>query len=123
MLKLGTQSVNVYRLHIASDGVLHLDTVARVLKGDPLDTIVVLSHNQGGGCWNRARSRIWVDPTVPTRTVLVHGRPVWLMLGRAQRSRGALDLGNLRLHLWSGAARHALLLAWVLLHLVLGLGV
>lgn len=55
LLEFGGEIVSVDRFNIASNGVLHLDTVSRVLKRNPLNTIAVLSHNQrsssGNGSW------------------------------------------------------------------------
>jgi hypothetical protein len=39
------QLVDVDRLDIAADRVLHLDTIARVLERDPLHSILVLSND------------------------------------------------------------------------------
>ena len=44
-LEFRAQSLNVDRLDVAPDGVLHLDAVAGVFEGDPLDTIVILANN------------------------------------------------------------------------------
>lgn len=60
-LEVLRQLVNIDRLDIAADGVLHLDPVARVLKRDPLHTILVLSHNKGSGGRNGTRRGIRVD--------------------------------------------------------------
>ena len=77
------QSVNIDRLHVASDGVLHLDTVARIFKCDPLNTIVVLSNHQRSSCWNGSWSCIWVDTCASTgNIVLIHvGLSIaWMLL-------------------------------------------
>lgn len=60
-LKVGAQVVNVDSLNIAADGIFHLDTISRVLKGNPLNPILVLSDNQWCGCWDWARVGGWVD--------------------------------------------------------------
>lgn len=52
-LELGAQLVDIDRLHIASNRVFHLHTVARVLESNPLDSIVVLAYNE------RGRGRDW----------------------------------------------------------------
>lgn len=49
------QAGGIHRLDVASDGVFHLDTVARILKSNPLDTIVVLTNNQRRSRRNWAR--------------------------------------------------------------------
>lgn len=110
-LELGAQRVHVDRFYIASDRVFHLDPVARVFECNPLHAIPILSHDQWGRCWNRPRSRIWVDRTIGN-IVCVHRGPILWMLWRTQRPwRGSLKL-LLRqmLNLGSGTARHARLL-------------
>lgn len=43
------QGLNVDVLDVAADGVFHLDAVARVFKGDPLDAVVVLADDKRCG--------------------------------------------------------------------------
>lgn len=45
---------------IAADLILHLYTISRILKGDPLHAIVVLANNERGGgrYWTRCRIRV-----------------------------------------------------------------
>lgn len=124
LLELGRQVIGSDRLNITPDGVLQLDTIARVLKRDPLDAIAVLPHNQRGGCWDRSGCSIRVDPRSRTSWALQLGRTglVLLVLGH-RRCLGRL----LKLHrylgrdLGSGAARHASLsmLRGMLCHLIL----
>lgn len=45
LLELGGELLNVDRLDIATDGVLHLDSVPGVFESDPLNTVAVLSDN------------------------------------------------------------------------------
>jgi hypothetical protein len=63
LLKLGGQLIGINGLNIASDRVLHLDSVARVFESNPLDAISVLSHNQrsgrGNGSWSSIRINAW----------------------------------------------------------------
>jgi hypothetical protein len=44
-LKILWKFIDIDRLYVATDGVLHLDPVARVLKGNPLHAVLVLSYN------------------------------------------------------------------------------
>jgi len=80
-LEVLRQLVNIDRLDIAADGVLHLDPVARVLKRDPLNAVLVLSNNQRCGCRNGTRCSIGVDVGSSGRAC-VH---VWSTDGRALR--------------------------------------
>ena len=59
-LELGRQLLRVHRLDVASDGVLHLDAIARVLERDPLDAVLVLPDHQGrgGGDWAGCSVRV-----------------------------------------------------------------
>jgi hypothetical protein len=87
-LELAGEFVDVDRLHIASNSVLHLDTVARILEGNPLDTVLILTHDKWGCCRNRPRRSIGVD-TRTRRRALVHvGCADWrclrLLLRRAK---------------------------------------
>lgn len=60
-LELGRELIRVDRLDIATDGVLHLDAVARVLERDPLHSVLVLSDDQRCGGGDRAGRRVGVD--------------------------------------------------------------
>lgn len=71
-LEVRRKLIDVDRLHVASNSVLHLDTVAGVLKSNPLNTVLVLSNNERSCSRNRTRCSIWVDTR--TRRSLVH---VW----------------------------------------------
>lgn len=46
--------IRVHGLDITSDGVFHLYAVARILKRDPLNTVLILPHYErgGGGDWS-----------------------------------------------------------------------
>lgn len=43
-LEFGVEVINIYRFYVASNGILHLDAVPRVLKRNPLNTVVILSY-------------------------------------------------------------------------------
>jgi hypothetical protein len=73
-LEIGRELVDVDRLYVASDGVFHLDSVTRVLKSNPLYTVLVLSYNEGCCCRNGTRRSVGVDTRTTRRTLLVH---VW----------------------------------------------
>jgi hypothetical protein len=60
-LELLGKLVNIDRLNVASDGVLHLDAVARVLESNPLYAVLVLPDNKWCGSRNWSRSSIGVD--------------------------------------------------------------
>lgn len=60
--------VGVYRLDIASDGVLHLDAISRVLESNPLNTVLILPNNEWCCCRNRTRCRVRVDSGAPRLT-------------------------------------------------------
>ena len=60
LLELCAEVISIHRLHVASDGVLHLDAVTRVLECDPLNAVVVLSHDKWGCRWNRSRCSVRV---------------------------------------------------------------
>lgn len=123
-LELWAQGINIDRFYVASDGIFHLDAVARIFKGDPLHTIVILSHDKWCGCWNGTWCRVRVDSTVSARNVvLIHWRPIlrMLLLRSTERRSWSRDLWDMWLHLGSWATSHTLLrmLTWMLLHLVL----
>lgn len=61
LLKLWRQLVNVDRLDIAADRVLHLDPVPRVLESDPLNAIAVLPDHERGCRGDRPGCRAGVD--------------------------------------------------------------
>jgi hypothetical protein len=61
--------------NVAADGVLHLDTVARVLERNPLNAVLVLSHDQRRGGGNRTRRCVGVDVGV--------GWPSWVHVWRS----------------------------------------
>lgn len=49
LFEFRTELVDVDRLDVAADGVLHLDAISRVLECNPLYTGIVLAYNQWGG--------------------------------------------------------------------------
>lgn len=71
-LEVRRKLIDVDRFYVASNCVLHLDTVAGVLESDPLNAVLVLSNNKRGCGGNRTRRSVGVD----TRTwrSLVHVR-------------------------------------------------
>lgn len=130
-LEFGGQRVDGYGLDVAPDRVLHLDAVARVLKGDPLDAVAVLADDEGGCGRDWTRSCGGVDAGPWERWCAVGRRwdvlesvwGLWLALWRCCGGALLLLLGRV-LHL--GYARAAGHLLWVLagvLHLVLRLWV
>jgi len=83
-LEFRRQCVNIHRLDIASNRIFHLDAITRIFESNPLNSIVVLSHNQRSRCWDWARCRIGVDTSSATRNiVLIEGRSIGLMLWRS----------------------------------------
>jgi hypothetical protein len=108
LLELLGKFFGVHRLDIASNGVLHLDPITGILKGNPLHTIPVLSHNRRGCGRDGTRSSIRVHSSgrVPraVQLAVVLGMMRWrhwwvLCLVKLQ--------GHLGLKLWPGAAVHA----------------
>lgn len=61
LFELGGQLIDVDRLDITADGVLHLDPVPGILEGDPLHTVAILSDHERGSGRNRPRGRTGVD--------------------------------------------------------------
>lgn len=87
-LEVRGKLIDVDRLYVTSNGVLHLDAIARVLKSNPLDTVLILSHNKW--CCRRDGSgrSVGVDAGACRRT-LVHvwcadWRGLRLLLGRTK---------------------------------------
>lgn len=80
-LEIRRKLINVDRLYVASNCVLHLDAIARVLKSDPLNTVLVLANNEWCCCRNRTRRSVGVD-TWAARRSLVH---VWCANWRSLR--------------------------------------
>jgi hypothetical protein len=72
---------DVDRFDVAADGVFHLDSVARILKSNPLHPILVLPHDERGGCGNGSRSCVGIDVCASSWSSRVH---VWAS------ARGAL---------------------------------
>ena len=81
LLEVRGQLIGVDRLHVASDGVFHLDSVPRVLKSNPLDAIAILPHHQGCSGRNRTRSSVRVAASSPiTRTLKLRGAILGVLL-------------------------------------------
>ena len=97
------EAVDVDRLDVAADGVLHLDAVARVLKGDPLNAVLVLPNDEGRGGRDGTGCGVLVDTA---GALLVKPRSAWRAgLGLLLRAHsGSLSLELVRLHLGARAA-------------------
>lgn len=127
VLELGAQLVDVDGLDVAADGILHLDAVARVLEGDPLNSVVILSNYEWRSRWNWSWVRAWTD-TCPSNVVRgsiwrrrVHNLLVvvlWWCLSLRNWCGSLLKLWWDILLLRSSWRTRHLLLVWVL-HLVL----
>lgn len=52
-LELLAKVIHVNRLNITTDGILHFDTIARVLEGNPLDPVAILPYNKRRCRWDR----------------------------------------------------------------------
>ena len=94
LFELRAELFNIDRLNIATDGILHLDPVSRVLERDPLNTIAILSNHQWGSRGDRTRCSIRIEGLSSLR---VHMLLLWV--GLASR---ALKLGPIlgMLALW-----------------------
>ena len=80
--EFGTQRIYVHRFNITPDSVFHLHAIARIFKSDPLNTVIVLSHNQWSCCWDRTRCSIWIDTGTARNIILLHLRTVcWMLWG------------------------------------------
>jgi hypothetical protein len=81
-LEFWTQSLDIHRLDIAPNCVFHLNAVARVLECNPLNPIVILSHNKWCSRGNRAwRSIVTTGIRATWNIVLVHLRSTILWMG------------------------------------------
>lgn len=63
-LELLRKLVDVDRLDIATDRVLHLYTISRVLECNPLHTVLILPHDKWGSGWDRTGRGIRVHARV-----------------------------------------------------------
>jgi len=91
--ELGAELFDIYRLDIATDGVLHLDAVSGVLERDPLHPVVVLPNNEGRGRGDRAGSCGGIRTRRGIRRVAMHtwtGRGVRRALRRSHGGRRSL---------------------------------
>lgn len=111
-LELCRELVGIHRLDIASNGVLHLDAIPRILESNPLDAVAVLSDHQGGCCRDGPGSGVGVD----ARRGACWGRELAPILGAWGGSSNGCGLGRslelggnlVRLNLLvPGTARHA----------------
>lgn len=104
-LEFRGETVDIDRLNIATNGVLHLDTVSGVLECDPLNSVLVLSYNKRRSRGNRTRSRIGID-TCTSRWALMHSvgaswRAGGGLIRRAHTSALSLNLGLLHFRAWA----------------------
>lgn len=102
-LELLRETVHVHRFHVAPDGVLHLDSVSRVLESDPLHAVLVLPNNEGSRGGNGARRGVRVDGRSGRRALMKtrrarHARHA-RRRGRRGTHSGALPLKLTRRHL------------------------
>jgi hypothetical protein len=97
-LEVWRKRVCVYRFNVTANRVLHLNPISRVLKRNPLNTILVLSDDEWSCCGNGTWSSVWVHAGA-SRRALVHAR-----------SRGALWCGRSRAHTCSLSLKLLLLL-------------
>lgn len=67
-LEVCRKLVDVNRLNITADRVLHLNPVAGILKCNPLHAILILSHNKWGSCGDGTGSSIGIDIWASWRT-------------------------------------------------------
>jgi len=72
-LEILWESIGVYRLNITANGILHLDTISRVLECNPLHTILVLPNDERCRRWNGTRRSVWINAW-PSLLALVHAR-------------------------------------------------
>jgi len=63
--------INIDRLDVTADRVLHLDPVTRILECDPLYAILILPYYKRSRCGNGTRCSIGVDVGT-TRRASVH---------------------------------------------------
>lgn len=102
------QFLHVNRLDVAADGVLHLDPVSGILKRNPLNAVVILSHDKRGSCWYGTRRCVWVD-ILRSRSPSVHLSVLWCSrrpLLRGGHSRLGSLVACIRRELGSRTLRH-----------------
>lgn len=106
-LEVLAESINIHRLNVASDGVFHLYAISRVLKSDPLNSIVVLTNDQWRSRRNGSGSCIWVHSCAALlarmHVVLLHLRCLGMGSGRHRSPLLGLLLlrTRLKLHPWA----------------------
>lgn len=66
--------ININRLNVTTNGVLHLDAITRILKSDPLHTVVVLAYDKRCS----SRNRTWCYTFVSERAI-PDGRRTYLV--------------------------------------------
>ena len=77
--------IDVDRLYITPNRVLHLHSVARVLKSNPLHAVLVLPYDKRGSGRNRSRRSIWVHVWPSWRACVHVWRTDWRTLRRSLR--------------------------------------
>lgn len=65
-LEILGELIRVHRLHVAAYGVLHLDSITRILERDPLDAILVLPNHERCRCWDWTRCSVGIHSGVGT---------------------------------------------------------
>lgn len=66
--------INIDRLDVTANGVLHFDAITRILKSNPLHTVVVLAYNKRCS----SRNRTWCYAFVSEKAV-VEGQQTYLV--------------------------------------------
>lgn len=103
------QFFDIDRLDVATDGVLHLDAIARVLKGNPLDAVLVLANDEGrggrNGAWRCVRIAAGASWRASVHGGRTDGRTLGRRLGRTQSRGRPLQRGLRQARL--GTSRHA----------------
>lgn len=110
-----TQIVDVYRLNVAADRVLHLHTVTRVFERNPLHPVVVLTNNQRCRRRDRTGRCTWVRVVkrVSKPTILTWIR--WCRRGSARLLYRRSLLRLLWRLLWLLGCLLVMMLRWMLL--------
>jgi hypothetical protein len=93
------QLVDVDRLDIAADGVLHLNAIARVLERDPLHSILILSNDKRSCGRDRTGRGVGVHIGASGRSSVhiwrANRRALRRGLRRAESRWGSLELRRL----------------------------
>lgn len=113
------ERIRVDRLNIASYGVLHLHSVARVLECDPLYPVTILADDERRGCRNWSRCCIRIDTAWRHVAACAHRATILLMLWWCAQwsGRRPTQLWHV-LHLCPGTIAHWLWLMRLVLHVL-----